>query len=594
MMTSVFFLDRWCPFLKDLRGYSLRPARQDLQAGLTVAVFAVPQVMAYAILAGVPAVHGLYAAVFASIVAALWGSSPYLNTGPTNSAALLVMAALAAYRGEAEPVAILGLLTLMVGLIRCFAGIIQSGSLANYIPSSALLGFTAGVGVLIALGQVHHILGVKVSNTEWLVFRMAEAFGQIRKTHLSTLLIGLGSLAIMLSCNRYARRWPVALGAITLASVSAWLLGPDSGIWLVRDLGSIPRGLPGPSFPLVDMQLMADLLPTAFSIAVIGLIEATAIAQSLAAKHGQRIDFNQECIGQGFSQVVASFFQGLPGSGSFSRSALIQQAGGATRMANVYFGAVIAGMLMLIPGLLGMIPVTALAGLLLFIGISLVDGKKIRDVFRISREEGLILALTFVVTVFVQVNYGVFVGIIISSLNVLKQAGDLQMNELLPQSERRFREIPLDTGDGRSSSDLVAVGLYGDLFYGVAAELRRRLGDLVKDRHPKHLILRMRRVRSIDYSCWDVIFQLADLLQKQGGVLHVCGANFSIQTGLAKAGLALQISDERVHMAQGSLFASLHNCATGILKTLPADAVLSDEWKQYRDSAYNEIADKGR
>lgn len=584
MTTSTLFLDRLFPFLEDLRGYALQSARRDLQAGLTVAVFAVPQMMAYAILAGVPAVHGLYAAVFASIAAALWGSSPYLNTGPTNSAALLAAAALSAYGGEAEPVAILGLLTLMVGLIRWCAGIIRSGSLANYIPGSALLGFTAGVGVLIALGQMHHLLGVKGSNAEWLVYRMAEVFGQIRTTHLPTLLIGLGSLAIMLSFNRHARHWPVAFGAITLAGVAAFLLGPDAGILLVHDLGPIPRGLPGPSFPLVDIQLMVDLLPSAFAIAIVGLIEATAIAQKLAAKHGQNIDFNQECIGQGVSQVVASFFQGLPGSGSFSRSALIEQAGGVTRMANVFFGALIAGVLLLIPSLLGMIPVSALAGLLLFIGISLVDRKKIRDVFRISRADGLTLALTFVVTVFVQVNYGVFVGIIISSLNVLKQTGVLQMKELLPEGNRGFREIPLNTGSGQFPGGIVVVGLYGNLFYGIANELRSTLFDLVKDRQTKHLILRMRRVHSIDYSCWDVILELADLLRQKGGALHVCGANPGIKAVLAEAGLAFQNSAVHVHMAGESLFTSLHACATEVLKMLPADIVLSSEWKQYRDS----------
>ena len=583
MTTTTSFLDRCFPFLQDLRGYSLRSGRRDLQAGLTVAVFAVPQVMAYAILAGIPAVHGLYTAVFASIVAALWGSSPYLNTGPTNSAALLAMAALLVYGGEADPVAILGLLALMVGLIRCFAGIIRSGSLANFIPVSALLGFTAGAGFLIALGQIHHLLGVKGSNSEWLVNRTVEAFSQIQNTHLPTLLIGLGSLAIMLSFNRYARRWPVSLGAITLAGVSTWLQGADSGILLVRDLGPIPQGLPALSFPIVDIQFMVDLLPTAFAIAVVGLIEATAIAQSLAVKHGQRIDFNQECIGQGVSQIFASFFQGLPGSGSFSRSVLIEQTGGATRMANVYFGSVIAVVLMLIPGLLGMIPVSALAGLLLFTGISLVDVKKIRDVFRISRGDGMTLVLTFVVTVFVQVNYGVFVGIIISSLNVLKQTRVLHMNELLPNGKLGFREIPLDTGGGRFQDGIVVVGLYGNLFYGVANELRSKLYDLMRDRRMQHLILRLRRVYSIDYSCWDVIFELANLLRQQGGGLHVCGANPEIQAVLAKAGLAFQNSDVSVHMAQESLFTSLHACATEILKTLPAETALSCEWQRYRD-----------
>ena len=237
---------RLLPFVKALRGYTRVFLRRDLQSGATVAVFAVPQVMAYALLAGIEPVHGLYAAIVMAIVASLWGSSPYLNTGPTNSAALLTVASLAPLAALASP-EYMGLVfwfTLLVGVMRLVMGLLRLGKLVHYVSEAAFLGFTVGAGLLIACGQLHELLGVEASTQQWFVGKMIEVFAQIGAADVRTVLIGLGVLGLMLALDRYSRRLPVALVAIGLATVAAMLLGSEAGIRVVGDIGDGVSGRP--------------------------------------------------------------------------------------------------------------------------------------------------------------------------------------------------------------------------------------------------------------------------------------------------------------------------------------------------------------
>lgn len=347
------------PLLREWRDYGLRAFRGDMQAGVTVAVFAVPQVMAYAMLAGLAPVQGLYAAIIMSVVAALWGSSPYVNTGPTNSSALLTAAALASCHAGGDQATVLLTLTLMVGLLRVAAGGFRLGWIIRYVPESAFLGFTLGVGILIAIGQTHHLLGVPAPSTQWVPARLVETLRRLPEAGWGPLLTGLGVLATLLLLDRFARRWPVAVLAVAGAAGVAALLGPEAGIRLVRDLAPISGHLPPFGFQIAGIDQITGLFPAAVSLAVIGLMEAVSIGEHLAIKNRKPLNVNQEFVGQGLSQIATAFFQGFPGSGSFSRSALIEQAGGRTAVANVVFGVVLLAGVLGCPGLLGLIPVAA-------------------------------------------------------------------------------------------------------------------------------------------------------------------------------------------------------------------------------------------
>jgi SulP family sulfate permease len=571
------------PFLAVLRGYTAGLARRDLLAGLTVAVFAVPQALAYAMLAGVPPVYGLYTAVVMSVVGALWGSSPFLNTGPTNSAALLTAAAMAAYAGRADLAALVAALTLLVGILRLAMALLRTGKLVSLIPESAILGFTVGAGLLIATGQAHHLLGLPAVAGEGFLARMGDVAARAGVAHGPTVAVGVGTLAVMLIFDRWSKRFPVALAAMALAAVVPLVLGPGSGIRLVGEVAPIGSGLPAFRLPCLDPTLYREVFPAAVAIAVIGLMEAVSIGQALALKHGQRVNFDQEFMGQGLSHIAAAFLQGIPGSGSFSRSAMIEQAGGATCMSNVFFGVFTALALVTIPGAMERIPVSALAGLLLFVGIRLIDFRRVIRVFQVSRTDAAVMVTTFAVTVFVKVSYGIFAGIVLAALLFLNRARRFRLVETVPLAGGGVEELPGDPADG-APSDVVALNVASDLFYGVAHDLARMLGAVLERRRPKHLILRVRQAHHIDYSCWSVIYDVAAGLQAQEGQLYLCGVRPGFERVLGQADIRRIVPPDHIYPAQTSLLTSFGACASEVVKALPEDARLTPEWAALRDA----------
>jgi len=569
------------PFWDEVRGYNLATLRFDLQAGATVAVFAVPQAMACAVLAGLPPVHGLYAAVVMSVVAALWGSSRFVNTGPTNSAALLTAASLLPFLSPGDPWPMVFQFTLLVGLIRMGMGLLRLGWLIRFVPESAFLGFMEAAGILIALGQPHHLLGVAAPQQTSFALRLMDVLSRVREANLYAASIGMGTFVLMLLLDRYAKRFPVALVVIGAATVLVQLLGEDSGVKLLRDVAPVPGGLPAPHLYPLDLSLAGQMLPGAFAVAVIGLIEAVSIGQMLALKYRQHLNYNQEFFGQGLSQVVGAFFQGFPGSGSFSRTALAEASGARTRLANVYFSAVTALALLFFARWMDLIPMASLAGMLLFVGFKFIHVRDIQRVFDTSSADAAVLVVTFLVTLFGRIEYGFFAGLVTAMAFFLNNARDLQLYELVPHSERGFEERPYTPGSEHERSDVVALTLHGDLFFGVARALRDQLNEIVRVQEPRFILVRTRRAHSIDYSCWNAIFEFAQAFQMSGGKLYLSGVRPELARIIAEADMQHVLPTEQLIAHTETPWQAFGQTVSRVSEQLTPDIYLSVAWREH-------------
>lgn len=574
-------LERVFPFFADVRGYNLRTAQRDLQAGLTVAIFAVPQALAFAVLAGVPPVHGLYAAVVMSVVAALMGSSPYVNTGPTNSAALLTASAIGPWLHGAHGLGAVAAFTLLVGVVRLALGIFRMGRLLRFVPEPAFLGFGLGAGLLIAAGQIHHVFGVPAGHAAAPLARVVDVMRHVSEVNWPSAAIALGTLGFMVLCRRLRLRLPDALVAMVVSAVVAWRLGPDSGLVLVGDLARIPRGLPAVGLPPLDPTMLMDMLPSAAAVAVLGLIEAALIGHTIAVRRRESMDFDQEFIGQGLSQLVGSLFPTMPGSGSFSRSLLMEHAGAATRFANVAFGLFTAVAVLAMPGLLERIPVSALAGVLLYISYRLFDLDRIRRVRRTSRADAAVLLATFAVTIFIRIEYGIFAGIILAAFLHLNRECAAKMAELVPGESGSYQEIPYAQGFIHQPSSVVAVTLSGDLFYGMAPSLRERLDDIVRRQQPQWLILRLRRTSFIDYSCWSLLQDVASNLRGNRGGMYLCGVDPHVLPMIRRDPWAELFPDEHIFPQTATPYASFEACVTAVLEGTVDLSTLSPAWRGF-------------
>ena len=585
------------PFLPDARAYSSVKARADVVAGLTVAVFAIPQAMAYATLAGLPPVHGLYAAIGMSIVAALWGASPFSNAGPTNSAALLTASALLPFLAGQQfdngaLTALIFQFTLLVGVIRVVCGVLRLGILTAFVPESAIVGAMSGAGILIALGPLSQLLGVPSSHAASFVMRTWEVLGNSAHANIYALLIGASTCIVMSGFELWSKkrpilkRLPIALGAIILATIASQVLAMRGhGVSMVRDLGAIPPGLPPLQWRAYDWAMTPELLPGAFAVAIIGLIEATSIGRVLALKKRLTFNANQEFFGQGVGQIAGAFCGGLPGSSSFSRSALVENCGAQTRFANVFFGIFTLLGVLLAASWLERIPVAALAGLLVFSGFKLIDIGALKRVWQTERSDAIVLLVTLFVTVFVKIEYGFFAGTIVAMGFFLQRARNLQLFELLPGADENegagFDEIAYRPQSAHARSDVVALSVHGNLFFGLADDLRAQFNEIARLQKPRWVIIRVRRAHSIDYGCWNAIFEFAATLESEGGQLYLTGIREDLAQIIADAGMSPVLPPSQLIAPEEAPWAAFEIALERVRGQLPNDAHLPANWLRY-------------
>jgi sulfate permease, SulP family len=400
--TRIEMIQRALPFMRwfPLGADSLRA---DVVAGITVALVLIPQSMAYAQLAGLPAYYGLYAAFLPVMVAALWGSSKQLATGPVAVVSLLTASALAplvaktgAQVGGVEYVALAILLALLVGLVQLALGLFRLGVVVNFLSHPVIVGFTNAAALIIGLSQLNKLFGVSMPRSEHFMNDIWAVLQQVGDTHMLTLVMGVAAFAIMWGLKKYQPKLPGVLIAVVVTTVASWALGfAEHGGQVV---GQIPSGLPSLALPSMDLKMALDLLPSAIIISLVGFMEAISIAKAMAAKTKDRIDPNQELIGQGLANIAGSLTQSYPTSGSFSRSAVNLNAGARTGMSSVFTGLVVLITLLFLTPLLYHLPQSVLAAVIMMAVIGLINFKAIRHAWEAHKHDGVAAIVTFIAT----------------------------------------------------------------------------------------------------------------------------------------------------------------------------------------------------
>lgn len=490
--------------------YTSTLARRDLIAGLTVAAVALPQGIAYALIAGVDPKYGVYSAIVVTAVASVFGSSSHLINGPTSAISLLVFSSLAFIDPENRTLLFeaLFLLGILVGVIQILIAVLKLGDLTRYISESVIIGFMAAAALILALGQIGNALGVKskgdahtpiLQNVYLTVFH-----GD--KINLKAVSLSVSAIVIAVVLRRLVKRYGLPqidlLTVLIIAGVIAFLAGwstPDAhGKTAVNLAAKVPQSLPGFHIPTVDLHSLAELSQGALAIAFIGLIEALSIAKAIAHQTQQKIDYNRQILAEGLANLTGGFFQSLPGSGSLSRSAINHQAGAATRLSGILAAAAVAVALLLFAPLLHYIPQAALAGLLLVTAARLVDFHRLWTTVKASRYDAGLVIVTALTGVLVDLDKAVLLGIALSILLFVPRAAKLTAAELTVTPERVVRErVSGDTGD----TSIVIYDLEGELFFGAAPELDRyfdTLRDRIKAEDIEFVVLRLKRVRHPD------------------------------------------------------------------------------------------------
>lgn len=402
------------PFLRWLKDYDRDKIARDLIAGLTVAAVLVPQSMAYALLAGMPPIYGLYASFLPTILASMFGSSRFLATGPVAMTALLSASVLYSMAEPASDkwIALMGVLALMVGFIRLTIGLLKLGFVVELISTSVITGFTSAGALVIALSQAGHLLGFKITQSTLIYQVVVDIFQKIQNINPYTVGIGLLAYAVIWISKKLHPLVPGALIAVVITSSLSYFYGLEKfGVAIV---GNVPQGLPTPSFPKADFSTIASLWGGAIVVAAFGLIEAVAIAKRLALQAGDRWDANQELIGQGIANITAGIFKGFPVGGSFSRSALNFQLGAKTPLASIITGSAVGITLLFIAPAFYYLPKATLSAIVLSAVINLIKPQEILKLYKVNRIDGLVAGITFGSVFFMELWVALTLGTLIA------------------------------------------------------------------------------------------------------------------------------------------------------------------------------------
>jgi len=397
-------LTRLLPFLRWGKNLTRETVKVDLMAGLTGAAIVLPQGVAFAAIAGMPPEYGLYTSMVPAIIAALFGSSWHLVSGPTTAASIVMFSSLSviATPGSAEYISMAITLAFMVGIIQLAMGLVRLGALVNFISHSVIVGFTAGAACLIAAKQAKTFLGIDLHDSEHLTQDVTYLFGHWDALHPLASVVALTTLAAGVLAHRIDPRFPGMIAALLLGSIVAVLLNLAFGEEFtgIQMLSALPRQLPPLSAPEFSLTVLRDLAPLALAMTLFALTEAVSISRSISIKSGQPISGNQEFIGQGLSNVVGSFFSAYVATGSFNRSGANYDAGARTPLAAASAGVILVIIVLAIAPLTAYLPKAAVAGLLILVAWRLISFSQIKKILRADSNEAVVLIVTFLSTLF--------------------------------------------------------------------------------------------------------------------------------------------------------------------------------------------------
>lgn len=526
MWHKIFPFLTWMPELKDPK-----ILRADMIAGLTVALVLIPQSMAYATLAGLPEVYGLYISFVPVFVAALWGSSRQLGTGPvavvsTMTATMLtpvVIPMLGADYTQEEYLALYiptaMFLTLLVGLFQFALGLFRLGAIVNFLSHPVIVGFTNAAALFIGLTQVSKIFGIEMpggASDHFLTVRILGVIENLGDTHFETLLMGVASFAIMIGLKKYAPKIPAVLVAVVATTVVSYNIGFEQMGGKV--VGTIPEGLPGFAMPAFNLEAFSHLFIGAIIIAMVGFMEAISIAKAMAAKSKDHIDPNQELIGQGLGNIFGSFFQSYPASGSFSRSAVNFNAGAKTGFSSVVTAIIVVITLLFLTPLLYHLPKATLAAVVIMAVFGLINFKSVKHIWIANKHDGIAAMVTFVATIgsAPKLDHGILIGAILAITLYLYRTMRPRVAVLGRFKDGTLRDIEINK-DLPTDKNIIAVRFDGSLYFANVSYFEDvMLKAVSKYPDAKYLLVVGDAINQIDASGEEVLHHLVDSLHDHG------------------------------------------------------------------------------
>ncbi|WP_226667829.1 SulP family inorganic anion transporter [Metabacillus litoralis] len=532
-----------------LSNYNIHLFKRDLIAGITLFIMLVPQGMAYAMVAGLPAVMGLYAATVPLFIYAIFASSKHLSIGPTAITSLLVFSGVSTLEAPSlgSYISLVLLLAFMVGIIQLLLGIFRLGFIVKFIPHSVMNGYTSAAAIVIGLSQIKHLLGINIGNHLQIHQILMDIVNVVNETNIITVVIGIVSITLLMLLKRIAPRLPGALLLVILSIVVVSFLNLDkSGVKIV---GSVPKGFPLFSLPSISLELIQLLIPMAITIALLGFMESLAIGKVVAKKEKYRINPNRELVALGLSNMVGSLFQSFPVNGSFSRTAVNHQSGGATQITSVITGIFVIITLMFFTSFFYYLPNAVLAAIILVAVYKLVDINELKHLFQVKRLEGWIWIITFLVTLFIGIQWGIIIGAVFTLVLLVNKSSRPSIVEMgYVKNEKTFRNVERYT-QAITSDEVLILRIDSSIHFANISYIEEKIKSFLKNYGKvKWLIIDMSGVNDVDTLSIDTLEELIDQSDQKGITVLFASMKGSIRDTVNKARWNEKYTEQMNHL----------------------------------------------
>lgn len=547
------WLYRMLPFLRWWPRVDRGTLRADAIAGLTGALIVLPQGVAFATIAGLPPQYGLYAAMVPAVIAALFGSSWHLVSGPTTAISIAVFASVVPHAtpGSPEFIKLVLTLTFLVGVFELLLGLARMGTLVNFISHTVVIGFTAGAALLIAGSQIKNFFGLDIPRGTPFHETLRQLFLHLGDINPYVTTVAVVTLLSGILVKRFLPRIPYMIAAMLVGSFfAAWLNGLlGQGVTQIKTVGALPAGLPPLSMPDFSFKALHDMFFPALVVTMLALTEAVSISRAIAAKSEQRIDGNQEFIGQGLSNILGSFFSSYASSGSFNRSGVNYASGAQTPLAAVFASLALVLILLLVAPLAAYLPTAAMAGILFLVAWGLIDFHHIATIPKVSRSESLILWVTLIGTL-IDLEKGIFVGIILSLGAYLYRTSRPQVQAVVPDPEPGSYHY-IDAAGRPECPQVKMLRINGSIFFGAVNHVQQQLQQ-VDEVNPdaRHLVILASGINFVDIAGAEMLAQEARRRKKMGGGLYFYRMKDSVREMLARGEWLAEIGEENLFPAR--------------------------------------------
>ena len=547
------------PFLIWFRLTTLETIKADFIAGITGAVIVLPQGIAFATIAGMPPEYGLYTAMVVPIIAALFGSSFHLVSGPTTAISIVVFSAISKYAviESEEFVAMALTMTFMAGVYQLAFGLAKFGMLVNFVSHNVVIGFTAGAAILIASSQVPLMLGVEVFRGLGFADSWLRLFDNIGELNLFVLAVGLSTLFSAIVVKFFKPKYPNLLIGMFVGGLVAAALGQLTDT--IKTVGEISVFLPPLSMPDFSINTLKALAPEAFAIALLGLIEAVSISRSVAIKSNQRIKPSQEFIGQGLSNIVGSFFSSYASSGSFTRTAVNYEAGARTPLSAIIAALLLVLIVLLVGPLMTYLPISAMAGIILLVAYNLIDFRHVKKTFIFSRSESSIFLVTFLSTLILDLEFAIYLGVLLSLMLFIAKTAAPEIHTLAfesnhEESDRKLRTIR--TTPLVQCPQLKIIRIDMSIYFGSINHIQKQINQIVDNQRIYHILIIATGVNFIDLAGVEGLLVENRRLKELGGSLYFVSVKNSVTEFLQKVRFIEEIGEDNFFESKG---VAIHN-----------------------------------